>query len=629
MDDQNKNLILATVLSFLVIVGWFVAGPLLFPSWFPTDTAQNPALTALPKDATAAAPTQAASATPAFQPTAPLAATAAAEAPRLMVDTAKLSGSISMRGGRLDDLSLKTYHKTVDPASGTVQLLSPVGKDSPYYAVFAFRPGDGLNAEDVPGFDTEWQAASGTLDSDHPAKLTWTSAKGLVFTRTIAIDHNYMFTVTDTVENKGTAVANLAPIGVIARHGLPKLEKIYVVHEGLIRRTDGVLQESKYSAITGLPDLEGVKGEVLEAKVDGWIGFTDHYWMTTMVPQQGQPFTAVTKYTSGSEIYQAEVRQPLMSIAPGASATTSIQLFAGAKEWETIHAYQNDPSWLDWLLGERVDPNRPQIAGFIDSIDWGWFFFLTKPIFRMLHFLHGIIGNMGLSIIALTFILKLLVFPLVYKSSVSMARMKELQPELEALKERAGDDKQKLQRDMMALYKEKKVNPAAGCLPILPQIPIFFSLYKVIFVTIELRQSSFFGWLNDLSVPDTSSLMNLFGLLPWAGPEAGTMLATVFIGLLPILLGISMWFQQKLNPAPTDPVQGQILGWMPWVFMFMLGRFASGLVLYWITNNTITFTQQYLIMWSHGKRPDIFGNIMSARKKPTSTAANLPSKPKK
>ena len=233
----------------------------------------------------------------------------------------------------------------------------------------------------------------------------------------------------------------------------------------------------------------------------------------------------------------------------------------------------------------------------------------------MLHWLHGLIGNMGLAIIGLTFVLKVLVLPLAYKSYVSMARMKELQPEMEALKERVGDDKQKMQREMMQLYKEKKVNPAAGCLPILIQIPIFFSLYKVIFVTIELRHAPFFGWLNDLSAPDSSSLYNFFGLLPWDGPATGTVLHLIFIGLLPIILGITMWLQQKLNPAPADPVQQQIFAWMPWVFMFMLGGFASGLVIYWITNNTITFTQQYLIMRSHGHKPDLFGNIRSSFKK--------------
>jgi YidC/Oxa1 family membrane protein insertase len=622
MDDQNKNLILATVLSFMVILGWFVAGPILFPSWFPTEPVATTPLTALPAETTA--PPAQADAT-----SVTLDATPQAKAPRLTLETPKLSGSISALGGRFDDLSLTTYRKTVKPDSENVVLLSPVGSGPAYYAVFGFQPGAGMTAADVPGYDTLWQTTGGTLGPDSPVTMTWTNDKGLSFTRTITVDQDFMFTVTDKVDNTGTSEVNLAPIGVIARHGLPKLEHIYVVHEGLIRRTDGILKERSYASMTSLADFEGAKGEKVEAVTDGWIGFTDHYWMTTLIPEQGKPFSAVSKYTPGSDIYQVEVRQPVMSIAPGGTASSAIQLFAGAKEWEAIHTYQNQPNWYEWLLGDRTDPERPQIAGFIDSIDWGWFFFLTKPIFSVLHWLHGLIGNMGLAIIALTFILKLLVFPLVYKSSVSMARMKELQPEMEALKERAGDDKQKLQRDMMALYKEKKVNPAAGCLPILPQIPIFFSLYKVIFVTIELRQAPFFGWLNDLSQPDTSSIMNLFGLLPWAGPVHGTLLATIFIGLLPILLGISMWFQQKLNPAPTDQVQAQIFGFMPWVFMFMLGGFASGLVLYWITNNTITFVQQYLIMWRHGKRPDLFGNIAAGLKKPAAPATNVPTKPKK
>ena len=625
MDDQNKNLLLATVLSALVIVIWFVGGPMLFPTWFPAETPTT--LTALPAD-TATTPTVADTATSAPK----LTATAEPEAPRLTVDTPKLSGSISMLGGRIDDLSLKTYHETVDKTSPNVRLLSPVGKDKPYYAVFGFAPGNGLTEADVPGAKTEWKlTAGGTLSPDQPVTLTWANAKGLTFTRTIAVDKDFLFTVTDSVANAGATEARLAPYGIIARHGLPKLEGVYVVHEGPVRRIDGDLEESKYSAVPKLAAFEGANGEAVESKGDGWIGFTDHYWMTTLVPEQGKPFTAVTKYTADADIYQAEVREPLMTIAPGASAQSSIRFFAGAKEWETISAYENNPGWLSRLFGAKVDPAKVAIPGFIDSIDWGWFFFLTKPIFFVLHAMHGFIGNMGLAIIGLTFILKLIVLPLAYKSYVSMARMKELQPEMEALKAKAGEDKQKLQRDMMALYKEKKVNPAAGCLPIFFQIPIFFSLYKVIYVTIELRQSAFVGWIKDLSMPDTSSLFNFFGLLPWGVPDATSMLHTVFIGLLPILLGVSMWLQQSLNPAPADKSQAQIMAWMPWIFMFMLGRFASGLVLYWITNNTITFTQQYLIMWSHGKRPDVFGNIF-AKAKPAAAApvpANSPKAPKK
>jgi len=375
----------------------------------------------------------------------------------------------------------------------------------------------------------------------------------------------------------------------------------------VVGRVDGTLTEIKYSTMTELPviDREGAQAEVVDATIDGWIGFTDKYWMTTLIPEQGKPFTAVTKYVAATDVFQVETRQPVITVAAGKTASSSSRLFAGAKEWETIRDYQNEGG----------------IAGFVDSIDWGWFYFLTKPIFWVLHELNALIGNMGLAIIAQTFVLKIIVLPLAYKSYVSMARMKELQPELEALKERAGDDRQKLQKEMMQLYKDKKVNPAAGCLPILIQIPIFFALYKVIFVTIELRHAPFFGWLRDLSAPDPSSLFNLFGLLPWAAPAQGSVLALIFIGVLPILLGITMWLQQKLNPAPTDPTQAMIFAWMPWVFMFMLGGFASGLVVYWIANNTITFVQQYLIMRSHGHKPDIFGNIKSGMNRKKGTIA--------
>jgi YidC/Oxa1 family membrane protein insertase len=289
---------------------------------------------------------------------------------------------------------------------------------------------------------------------------------------------------------------------------------------------------------------------------------------------------------------------PRQSLAPGASAEVTTQFFAGAKEWDAIRAYE-----------------KAGVDGFLDSIDWGWFFFLTKPIFAVLHWLNALIGNMGWAIIGLTLLIKALLFPLAYKSYVSMAKMKELQPEMEKLKEAAGDDRQKLQQEMMALYKKEKVNPASGCLPILLQIPIFFSLYKVIFVTLELRHAPWIGWIKDLSAPDPSSILNLFGLLPFTPPDPNSILAIISLGVLPILLGISMWIQQKLNPAPTDPTQAMIFAWLPWVFMFMLGTFASGLVVYWIANNTITFTQQYLIMRSQGYKPDVFGNVIASFKK--------------
>ena len=606
MDDQNKNLILATVLSFLVILVWFV----FFP---PEDPALDPnAPVAVATSTEALAPPAAA---PASAENAP--APELAEAQRLTIETPRLKGSVSLLGGRIDDLAMKNYTKTRDPASGIVTLLSPVGQAQAYYALYGWTPAGSLGFEDVPGANTLWtQVGDATLTPQTPVTLQWDNGKGLIFNRVMSVDDRYMFSVVQSVENRSGAEVRLAPYGIVARHGLPSdLEGFYLSHEGIVMRADGTLEEVKYKDATKLPliDREAALAEVTEATVDGWIGFTSKYWMAALIPEQGKPFTAVTKYVPQADIYQTETRQPLVTVAPGETVTTNSRLFAGAKEWESLRNYEKNGG----------------IAGFIDAIDWGWFFFFTKPIFAVLHWLNAQIGNMGLAIIGLTFLLKALVFPLAYKSYVSMARMKELQPEMEALKERAGDDKQKLQKEMMAMYKEKKVNPAAGCLPILIQIPIFFSLYKVIFVTLELRHAPFFGWLNDLSAPDSSSLYNLFGALPWAAPEPGSIMALVFIGVLPLLLGISMWLQQKLNPTPTDPTQAMIFAWMPWVFMFMLGSFASGLVVYWITNNIITFTQQYAIMKSHGHTPDLFGNIKNSFKRKTVPAPEVAKKPGK
>jgi len=600
MDDQNKNLILATVLSFLVILVWFV----LFP---PEDVAVDPNAPAVVATTTEAVspPALAASGTETTEQA------KLSDAPRLAIDTPRLKGTISLLGGRIDDLSMKSYTETIDPNSGIVTLLSPVGQEHPYYALFGWTPAGALGFEDVPGANTLWvQVGTNSLSPEAPVTLQWDNGKGLVFERIVSIDNRYMFTIAQSVTNQSGVDVSLSPYGIVARHGTPPdLEGFYLSHEGVVSRVDGTLEEVKYKDATKLPlvEREGALAEVREAATDGWVGFTSKYWMTALIPEQGKPFTSVIKYVPSADIFQTETREPVITIAAGATAAASSRLFAGAKEWEALRNYQDDDG----------------IAGFVDAIDWGWFFFFTKPIFAVLHWLNAMIGNMGLAIIALTFLLKALVLPLAYKSYVSMARMKELQPEMEELKERAGDDKQKLQKEMMTLYKEKKVNPAAGCLPILIQIPIFFSLYKVIFVTLELRHAPFFGWLTDLSARDTSSTFNLFGLLPWAAPEANSLLATVFIGVLPILLGISMWLQQKLNPTPTDATQAMIFAWMPWVFMFMLGNFASGLVVYWITNNIITFTQQYLIMLSHGHKPDLFGNIKAGftRKPPPKPVA--------
>jgi YidC/Oxa1 family membrane protein insertase len=608
MDDQNKNLILATVLSLVVILGWF----LIFP---PEEQAPSPDLDEISTAAEGPSPASGDTALPGTA--AAQAAPQEQEAPRIAVETPSLTGSLSLRGGRIDDLSLVGYRETLDPESPLVRLLSPVGTETPYYAVWGWAPVGGTTIS-LPGPDTLWTLESGeTLTPGSPVTLAWDNGEGLVFRRTVSVDDKFMFDVEQTVENTGDTAVSLAPYGFVARHGQPDTQNFFILHEGLVRMTDGTLEEIKYKNMDDLdPDPRGAgRVDVAEVTENGWTGFTDKYWMTTLIPEPGTPFRSVVRYTEGTEIYQTDSVSPALEVAPGATVSSETRLFAGAKEWEAIRSYQDDGG----------------IEGFVDSIDWGWFFFLTKPIFILLHFLNGLIGNMGWSIVALTLILKAIVFPLAYRSYVSMARMKELQPQMEALKEQSGDDRQKLQQGMMKLYKENKVNPASGCLPILIQIPIFFSLYKVIFVTIELRHAEWFGWIRDLSAPDPSSILNLFGLLPFDAPDPTSFLAIISLGILPILLGISMWLQQKLNPAPTDPTQKMVFAWMPWVFMFMLGNFASGLVVYWITNNTVTFLQQYAIMRSHGAKPDVFGNIRSGfKRKPTEAkAANAPGKPKK
>jgi YidC/Oxa1 family membrane protein insertase len=606
MEDQNKNLILAIALSFLVILVWFV----VFPPPEPEPVAQDPATAeqTAPGGTSTIVPGVADAAGTDAKPAASTPAVADLKAaPRITIDSDSLTGSISLLGGRIDDLSLKDYRVTQDPDSPIVRILTPADNDEYFYAVFGWAPGAGLDTAEVPGSTTLWQLEQGDkLTPQTPVVLAWDNGNGLTFRRQISIDDKFMFTIAQSVENRSGAEVSLAPYGLLARHGTDDdgepagIKNFFVLHEGLVGMADDKLAEIDYSDMRdfAVNNQWGGPTEITEVNNSGWIGFTDHFWMSTLIPTPGTPFKAVAKFDPRGQVYQTTAMMPTITLADGASATATSQLFSGAKEWEAIRAYE-----------------KAGVAGFIDSIDWGWFFFLTKPIFWLLHNLNQLIGNMGWSIIGLTLIIKAIVFPLAFKSYVSMARMKELQPQMEKLKEAAGDDRAKLQQGMMELYKKEKVNPASGCLPILIQIPIFFSLYKVIFVTIELRHAAWFGPFQDLSAPDPTSIMNLFGLLPNAGPEVGTLMATIFIGILPLLLGISMWLQQKLNPAPTDATQQMIFAWMPWVFMFMLGSFASGLVIYWIANNTITFAQQYAIMARHGKRPDLFDNIKKGFKR--------------
>lgn len=606
MDDQ-KNMIIAAALSFVVIAVWFV----LFP---PAPTELPPAQQIEQNVAgspTAGAPSGVAPGTPDSLGTvgAPMSRDAALEAaPRAMIQSPRVKGSLSLRGGRIDDLSLEDYKVTLEPDSPDVTLLSPLGSEHPFYAVYGWLP----TAETpvaTPGPNTEWAVEAGeVLTPETPLTLRWDNGEGQIFRREISLDDNYMFTIRQTVENTSETPVSLAPYGYVARRGEPETVNFYILHEGAIAKFDGVLEEYDYD---DMQDFEGTAGpgervqseSVAEA---GWLGFTDKYWMATLIPTPGQPFDATFRYVSRQEgpEYRTEMRLPVVTVAAGATAQAETQLFAGAKEYNTIVAYE--------------DAGVPR---FIDSIDWGWFFFLTKPFAQLLLFYEGLIGNMGWSIIAMTLTVKIVLFPLAYKSYVAMSKMKKLQPEMEKIKERVGDDKMKMQQEVMALYKREKANPAAGCLPILLQIPIFFSLYKVLFVSLEMRHAPFILWIKDMSAPDPTSILNLFGLLPFAAPDESSMLALLSIGVFPILLGITMWLQQKLNPAPTDATQAMIFAWMPWVFMFMLGQFAVGLVIYWVANNIITFTQQYLIMRSQGVEVDVLGNVKRSLKLKKKTKA--------
>ena len=594
MDDQNRNLILASVLSFLVIVAWFF----FFPPPEPVQTSAVESTDASTNQQTSALPGVEKSASSATGQT----VSTAEDAPRISIETQKLMGTISLKGGRIDDLSLLGYKVDLSAGAENVTLLKPVGEEGAYYATYGWAALSGVTSNLVPTPDTLWEVnGNNRLTVSSPVELVWDNGAGLKFSRVISIDEDYLFTVKQNVENTSAADVELRPYGLIRRAGEPKdVKNFFILHEGLVRMSDGELAEDSYKNMRGYDsnEREGTAAKRIEVTTNGWVGFTDHFWMTTLIPTPGSAFRSTAKYYEQADIYQAETVLSVVSLPSGQSAGVETQFFAGAKEWETIRNYEN-----------------AGVEGFIDSIDWGWFFFLTKPIFIVLHWLNQVIGNMGWSIIGLTLLIKALLFPLAYKSYVSMAKMKELQPQMEKLKEQAGDDRQKLQQGMMELYKKEKVNPASGCLPILLQIPIFFSLYKVIFVTLELRHAPWIGWIKDLSAPDPSSIMNLFGLLPFGTPEPGSIMALIFLGILPLILGISMWLQQKLNPAPTDPTQAMIFAWMPWVFMFMLGSFASGLLVYWIANNMITFTQQYIIMRSQGYKPDVFGNISKSFQK--------------
>jgi YidC/Oxa1 family membrane protein insertase len=503
---------------------------------------------------------------------------------RVTIDTPKLSGSINLTGARFDDLVLNDYRVTVEKTSGNIHLFSPSELPDGYFAELGYS-GDAASGA-VPGPQTLWTAQAGAkLTPETPVKLTYTNDKGLTFSREIAVDTDYMFTVTDTVENAGASAVSLSPYGRVTRFQKPAGQSVYVLHEGLLAVTgEEGLQEIKYK------DLEENKEVKPGKSKDGWLGITDKYWGAALVPPTETEFQPrFSWFEEGRSRYQSDYLSDPVMIAPGQPATVKTQIFAGAKVSSIIDRYESE-------RGIRM---------FDRLIDWGWFYWLTKPMFWLLDHLYKLFGNFGIAILVTTVIVKGLFFPLANKSYASMARMKVVQPKMLEIREKYADDKMKQQQAMMELYKTEKINPVAGCWPVLLQIPVFFALYKVLYVTIEMRHAPFFGWIQDLSAPDPTSVFNLFGLLPYGVP------AFLMIGFWPLLMGITMFLQMQMNPAPPDPTQAMIFKWMPIMFTFMLAAFPAGLVIYWAWSNFLSILQQGFIMKKNGAKIELWDNLKS------------------
>jgi YidC/Oxa1 family membrane protein insertase len=599
MDENNRNFILAIVLSIAVLFFWqyFFVKPQP-----PQPTQQTAQPQAQPQQPQAGGPPQpsapgqapaSASVSPqpgAVPPGVLSRAEAIAKSERVAIDTPSLKGSINLTGARIDDLVLVKYRETVEPNSANVVLLSPAGGPGAYYTEHGFVTDPGSDVV-APGPGTLWTAETkGPLTPTSPVKLSYDNGKGLLFTRTIAVDENYMFTVTDTVANSGAGAATLHPYALVSRQGLPQSQAFYILHEGLIGVVDGSLEEISYKTAIDNPPAS------FKSK-SGWLGITDKYWAATVVPEQGKEFeahfTGTPATTPGGEHFQTDYLLAPITVPAGGSAETRGLVFAGAKEVNLVDGYAS----------------KYAIPKFDLLIDWGWFYFLTKPMFFAIDYFYKLVGNFGVAILIVTLLIKLVLFPLANKSYVSMSKMKKLQPELQRMKERYGDDRMRMQQAMMDLYKKEKVNPASGCLPILVQIPVFFALYKVLFVTIEMRHAPFFGWIKDLSAPDPTSVFNLFGLLPFDPASVPVIGHFLLIGAWPLIMGVTMWVQMKLNPAPPDPVQQKVFAWMPVIFTFLLASFPAGLVIYWAWNNLLSVIQQAYIMHRQGVEIPLMENL--------------------
>ncbi|RIA36733.1 protein translocase subunit yidC [Hephaestia caeni] len=559
MSQDNRNLVVFALIAVLLLFGW----PLVQHQFFPTA---NPPVTTIKDGKTEVLP----------QPSADPAADAPAavrnrqqvlaETPRVAIDTPALSGSINLKGPRIDDLILKDYNQTVAKDSAPIRLLSPSGAPDAYFASFGWQA-QGLNP---PGPDTIWQASGTKLTPATPVTLSAANDHGQRFQIRIAIDQDFMFTVQQTVANAGAAPVQVATYALVNRKGVSEDPDSWTIHIGPMAVHGGSADyDINFKDIDKAPERFDTTG--------GWLGFSDKYWLTALIPDQGQPFAGQFR-AGANKAYQADYTLQPRTVQPGQAVTQTARFFAGAKEVRLLDAYTDKAgvTMLDY------------------AIDWGWFRVVEKPIFYYLDWLFKLVGNFGVAIILLTVTIRGLMFPIAQKQFASMASMRALQPKMKAIQERYKDDKPRQQQEIMQLYKTEKVNPVAGCLPTLLQVPIFYALYKVLMLTIEMRHQPFVLWIKDLSAPDPLTPLNLFGLLDFTPPHF------IAIGVIPILLGISMYFQFKLNPAPMDAAQKQIFALMPWVLMFVMAPFAVGLQVYWITSNLLTIAQQ---QWLYSKHP--------------------------
>ena len=600
MNEQN-NTILAFVLSALVVALWMYFVPQGQKREVPPQGQQQTQQTQTP-------PTQpppgAALPGEGGQVPGPAAVEPAkgrddvlAAAPRVAIQTPSLTGSIALKGGRVDDVSLAQYRETIDPSSPAIVLLSPSGSPHPYYAEFGWKAlGAGVK---TPAFDTVWtQVGSGPLTPGQPVTLRWDNGGGLEFRRTISVDDKYLFTIRDQVANTGAAAVTLQPYALVSRHGTPATAGLSLLHEGMI----GVMGDQGEQEIS-YKQIEEKKLQRFDV-TDAWLGITDKYWAAALLPDTSAHVQAEFRadVLGTTKTYQTGYLLDQQTIAPGSTGSANARLFAGAKEVGVVGI--NFPFANVGGYNKELDLNKFDLL-----IDWGRLYFITKPMFLLLDMFYRWIGNFGIAILAVTVLLKLLFFPLANRSYASMAKMKAVQPQVQELRERFPDDKVKQQQEMMEIYKREKINPLAGCLPVVIQIPVFFALYKVLIVTIEMRQAPFFGWIHDLSAPDPTNVFNLFGLLPFDPTHLPMVGAFLVMGAWPLMMGVTMWVQMKLNPAPPDPAQKMMFDWMPVIFTFMLAGFSSGLVIYWAWNNTLSVIQQSVIMRRNGAKIELFDNL--------------------